>query len=185
MSVFVYADPHFGHHNIMAYCRRPWVSVDKMDGDLVKLYNEKVGKDGVVYWLGDVTLHSAEKVSWLRRILGKMNGRKILVYGNHDRWHWERYLDAGFESCHTTLQIPPIQPGKPSVQLCHDPAWAQDNSRLWVCGHLHNNAFVAPYHIAIVSVELTNYAPVELSAIMEGHRPGVGVLRVPDREDRR
>jgi calcineurin-like phosphoesterase family protein len=195
---WVVADWHFGHAAIITYARRPWECVDKMDSDLVKLHNSVVAPGDEVYMLGDVTLRDADKVHWLRRILGKMNGTKHLIYGNHDRWHWERYLDAGFQTVHSflSLQIQPTIPqteeaqklylvdGKVPVHLCHDPAWAQDKTKLWICGHLHNCAFTAPTHIAIVSVELTEYKPVLIQDIVDGLRPGEGVLRTPPRPNR-
>lgn len=188
---------YFGHASIITYAQRPFPSVDKMDGELVKLYNSVVAKDDVVYWLGDVSLKPPDKWTQIARILNKMNGTKILVFGNHDDWHWQLYLKAGFQSCHTFLDLttaqymPPImlQRGEgffsaTGVRLCHDPAWAQDKNYLWVCGHLHNCAFTAPSHIAIVSVELTEYRPVLLNDIIDGLRPGEGVLRTEPRPNR-
>jgi len=189
-KTFVYADPHFSHFNIMRYAQRPWTEVAKMDSDLIKLYNTVVEKDDVVYWLGDVTLQPPDKVHWLRRILGKMNGTKHLIFGNHDDWHWQRYLDAGFQTCHTFLSLGPhaVNWGDAkrysAVHLCHDPAWAQDKTAMWVVGHLHNCAFLAPSHIAVVSVELTEYKPVLLADIVDGYRPGSGVLRTGPRVNR-
>lgn len=185
MREFVYADPHFGHENIIKYAQRPFPSADKMDGELVKLYNSVVEKEDVVYWLGDVTIKSPEKWRWLARIIGKMNGRKILIFGNHDDWHWQHYLNVGFQSCHTYLEvIPCLAIPDRKVSLCHDPAWAQDKTKLWVCGHLHNCAFVSPSHIAIVSVELTEYKPVILDDIVAGYRPGDTVPRTGPRPNR-
>jgi len=197
-KIWVVADHHFGHENIIRYARRPWDDANKMDGALVKLHNEVVAPEDTVYFLGDVTLKDAEKLGWLRRIINKMNGTKILIFGNHDRWHWERYLDAGFQSCHTYLEIEwkTILQMRPldgaghdtvttkKVHLCHDPALAQDNTKLWVCGHVHNNDFGPQSHIAIVSVELTEYKPVLLEDIIDGYRPGAGVPRYTDREGR-
>lgn len=192
MAEWVYADPHFGHANIITYAQRPFPNVDKMDGELVKLYNSVVGKNDTVYWLGDVTLRAADKVHWLQRIVGKMNGTKILIFGNHDRWHWERYLDVGFQSVHSYLElyrphsIAMIEQGYDAISLAHDPAWAQNkvHHNLWITGHLHNAAFLAPSHIAVVSVELTEYKPVLLNDIINGLRPGGDVPRTGPRPNR-
>lgn len=189
---WVVADWHFAHHNIMAYAQRPWTCADKMDADLVKLHNSVVQPFDRVYVLGDVTLRAPDKKDWLRKILSKMHGTKILIFGNHDLWHWEHYLYAGFQSCHTFLELSLTYPENSvggfvpfkQVRLCHDPAWAQDKTALWVCGHLHNCAFTAPSHIAIVSVELTEYKPVKLRDIVDGLRPGEGVLRTQPRPNR-
>lgn len=195
---WVVADWHFAHHNIMAYAQRPWTCVDKMDSDLVKLHNSVVKPSDRVFVLGDVTLRGADKKDWLRKILSKMHGTKILIFGNHDQMHWEHYLYVGFQSCHTFLEIPwtttivrepldgPVTESSyvRKIRLCHDPAWAQDKNYLWICGHLHNCAFTAPTHIAIVSVELTEYKPVKLRDIVDGLRPGEGVLRTSPRPNR-
>ena len=164
---FVVADHHFGHHAIMEYCKRPWTNVDKMDRDLVKLHNSIVTPTDTTFFLGDVTLRGAENIQWLRRIIHSMNGRKILVFGNHDQMHYWHYLEAGFESCHTSYELD----GPSFIAMAHDPCVAQDPSRLWICGHLHNVAFSAPTHICIVSVELTDYKPVALNDIITGWRP--------------
>lgn len=181
---FVYADPHFGHASILTYAQRPWASIDKHDADLVKLYNSVVKPDDRVYWLGDVTLRAPDKKHWLGKILSKMNGTKILVFGNHDQWHWQHYLDVGFQSCHTFLELSWAPTAYKGTRLCHDPAWAQDKNYLWICGHLHNCAFIAPSHIAIVSVELTEYKPVPIDLILYGHRPGETVPRTGPRHNR-
>lgn len=172
------ADWHFGHQNILAYCRRPWRTTDKMDHDLVKLHNSVVKPKDTVYVLGDVTLRGPDKKDWLRKILGRMNGTKILIFGNHDNWHWQHYLDVGFQSCHTFFELHHVGG---MIHLCHDPARAQDKSKLWICGHLHNTAFNAPSHIAIVSVELTEYKPVPIENIVNGLRPGERTMTVRGR----
>jgi calcineurin-like phosphoesterase family protein len=180
-KTWVVADWHLGHQNILRYCNRPWTDVTKMDRDIVRLHNSVVGKDDVTYVLGDVTLKSSVNLTWLTKLVHGMNGKKILIFGNHDGVgiRWDQYLAAGFQSCHSYLEIPQTAPTpvrgtlltKP-IALCHNPAWAQDKSKLWVCGHLHQLAFKAPSNIAIVCVELTDYKPVLLSDIVDGYRPG-------------
>lgn len=167
-KVWVRADDHFGHHNVLKYCQRPWTNTDQMDRALVDRHNAMVDPADTVYFLGDVTMAGAEKLQWLRKIICKMNGNKHLIFGNHDKMGHERYLDAGFLSCHTSLEI--VHGGQ-EIVLVHDPCVAQDPSRLWLCGHLHNVAFMAPTHICVVSVELTDYRPVDLDAIVAGWRP--------------
>jgi calcineurin-like phosphoesterase family protein len=109
------------------------------------------------------------KIGWLRRIIHKMHGTKILVLGNHDTWRPKAYLEAGFQSVHTSLEI---DYGGRKIQMVHDPAIAQPNGNLWITGHLHNNAICHNPNVAVVCVELTEYKPVLLSDIVAGCRPG-------------
>jgi calcineurin-like phosphoesterase family protein len=77
-----YSDPHFYHENVISYSKRPFASADQMNEELIRLYNERIGKSDVVLWLGDCFFCSAEKGA---RILIRLNGVKVLVRGNHDR----------------------------------------------------------------------------------------------------
>lgn len=81
-NTYFIADWHYGHANIIAYDNRPFKSVDEMNSELVKRWNEKVSKGDIVYVLGDMFwCKSSEAVPVLRQL----NGQKFLVKGNHDR----------------------------------------------------------------------------------------------------
>ena len=76
------SDTHFGHANIIKYCNRPFKDVSHMNEVLIANWNAVVGEDDVVYHLGDVAL--GPWTEW-DGILTRLNGRKVLVVGNHDR----------------------------------------------------------------------------------------------------
>ena len=80
MSVFFIADTHFGDGNILRYENRPFATVEEMDQELVRRWNQKVGEEDTVFHLGDVSAHSAEED---RQLLGQLHGKKVLVLGNH------------------------------------------------------------------------------------------------------
>jgi len=85
---FFTSDQHFGHANILKYedetRRKPnggrFRDVDQMDTYLIEQWNATVGKDDVVYCLGDLSY----KIASATEALAKMNGTKILIVGNHD-----------------------------------------------------------------------------------------------------
>lgn len=52
-----------------------------MDEVLIKNWNEKVPKDGLVYHLGDFAWGSISRWEQIRE---QLNGEIILIYGNHD-----------------------------------------------------------------------------------------------------
>jgi calcineurin-like phosphoesterase family protein len=101
------SDFHFGHKNISEYARRPFppgeAGVPAMNDALVDAFNSEVTEADDVWILGDVAMGRLDES--LARV-GDLNGRKVLVSGNHDRcWPghgaradgWtDRYLAAGF-----------------------------------------------------------------------------------------
>ena len=52
-----------------------------MDANLIRMWNKTVSEDDLVYILGDFSFYDGEKTS---NILKFLNGKKILVVGNHD-----------------------------------------------------------------------------------------------------
>lgn len=75
------SDTHFGHANIIKHCARPFSTAGEMDAAMVAQWNGVVQPDDDVWHLGDFAFRSAAATeSYLRRL----NGRKHLVWGNHD-----------------------------------------------------------------------------------------------------
>lgn len=82
---FYTADTHFGHQLMLSEtaCNRPFRDTREMDEFLIRAWNEAVGPDDLVYHLGDFAfgLHDAGRV---KSIFDRLQGRKILILGNHD-----------------------------------------------------------------------------------------------------
>lgn len=84
-NVFLTSDTHFGHKNICVFENydgspvRPWDSVEEMDEEMVKRWNETVGPKDKVYHLGDVVINRKSLA-----IMERLNGDKVLIKGNHD-----------------------------------------------------------------------------------------------------
>lgn len=79
---FVTSDTHFSHARISELAGRPFASVEEMDETLVTRWNSLVGPDDAVLHLGDLALGP---IAQSLPITGRLNGRKYLVPGNHDR----------------------------------------------------------------------------------------------------
>jgi len=76
------SDLHLGHDNIINLTSRPFSDVEEMDNALISNWNNCVSRTDEVYIVGDLSLKPVDVVeSYLRR----MNGKKSLVRGNHDR----------------------------------------------------------------------------------------------------
>jgi calcineurin-like phosphoesterase family protein len=92
-NVFLTSDTHFGHVNICNFTNydgspvRPWDSVEEMDEEMVKRWNDAVGPKDKVYHLGDVVINRKSL-----QILDRLNGDKVLIKGNHDIFPLKDYV---------------------------------------------------------------------------------------------
>jgi calcineurin-like phosphoesterase family protein len=133
---------------------------------MIDEYNKLVSPDDRVYILGDVAMNRRA----LDRSVPRLNGRKVLVKGNHDidkLSYYSQYFDdirayvvkKGFIMSHI-----PIHEGSLS-------RWAIN-----IHGHLHanqvmgkdkwDNLFVDPRYVC-ASVEHTDFKPILLDRVLE------------------
>jgi calcineurin-like phosphoesterase family protein len=83
MSRFFVSDTHFGHNNILHLGHgRPFDSIEEHNETLIKNWNRVVKSSDTVYHLGDVALG---RITESLPLVARLNGRKKLVPGNHDR----------------------------------------------------------------------------------------------------
>lgn len=78
--VWMTADLHLNHSNVIQYCNRPFTDAGQMNEHLVA-QTRKVKDDEWLVIVGDLAMGDHDKaMEWVRRI----PGRKVLVLGNHD-----------------------------------------------------------------------------------------------------
>lgn len=167
---FIIADTHFAHANILKYEDRPFTSVDKMNEGMISRWNDKVGPDDVVYHLGDFSWGGAAVI---RSFIERLNGRIVLVRGNHDRARtaaaWRKLgihkvLDGPVQAISKNIGF--VLSHEPIVMpLCYP-------HRVNVHGHTHtmggeftHSKAVSDDHFC-VSVELINYAPITIDEML-------------------
>lgn len=80
--IFFTSDTHIAHFNIIRYCDRPFTSLDEMSAKLIENWNNKVGPNDTVYHLGDIGCGSKNRTV---DFFNQVNGKVILIKGNHDR----------------------------------------------------------------------------------------------------
>ena len=80
--IYFTSDTHFGHSNVIKFCKRPWSSVKAMDEGLIRRWNSVVRPKDTVYVLGDFAFTNSKD---REAILNRLNGIKILIQGNHDK----------------------------------------------------------------------------------------------------
>lgn len=134
-KTWVYSDPHFSHANICKFTKydgsklRPWDDVNEMDEEMITWYNDLVGDQDRVYVLGDVAFSAAN----MKRAVGQLKGRKVLVPGNHEPPKMRRYFDL-FDDVRGYVV-------KKGFIMSHIPIHPDSLSRweLNIHGHLHAN----------------------------------------------
>lgn len=161
-QTFITSDTHFGHSNIIKYCKRPYKvdggnrnpanipEVQRMNEDILQLF-DRLPADCDIWHLGDFwftggnpkVFSSNELVlnidSAVKRI--KQNGRRIfLVLGNHDNgrlnnmYSVDYYLDRGFDKVYDTPVIL-----EDRYILSHEPVWIEPPSHFVnLYGHTHD-----------------------------------------------
>ena len=82
MELYFTSDLHFGHKNIIDYCKRPFSDVNEMNQFIIDEWNKKVTDMDVVYLLGDISFASVNKTIELHN---QLNGTIHLIVGNHDK----------------------------------------------------------------------------------------------------
>lgn len=153
MKFFAIADTHFGHANIIKYCNRPFATVEEMDAALIQNWNETVSNNDIVIHLGDLGLGKKE---YIANIVKQLNGKKILIMGNHDNWSEQTYRDMGF---HTVSRFPILY--NDFYLMSHAPLTLSETTPYYNCyGHVHQDSrFVDNATSGCYSVERIGYRP--------------------------
>lgn len=162
-DIWVISDTHFGHDNIISYCKRPFANAEIMDENLIENWNSVVKDGDIVYHLGDVYFGVNG-----RDALSKLKGRKRLILGNHDDGK-DQFLHKTFQKINVWRMFPEF-----GLLLTHLPV---DRSALYrsegeyfysylknIHGHIHQNSSPSEHH-RNVSVEQINYTPIHIEEL--------------------
>lgn len=82
-NIWVTADQHYFHDNIIKYQNRPFANVQEMNSQMVKLHNAVVDDNDIVYNIGDFSLGSYKETV---ELIAKLNGNQVFIAGDHDYW---------------------------------------------------------------------------------------------------
>ena len=180
---FVISDHHLGHTNSWEKFKlsdgsplRPFTSTEEMNETMIERHNAKVKEQDTVYFLGDVVINKK-----YLELVKRMNGRKILVRGNHDIFKDEDYRAVGFEQMHG------VRVFVDKFILSHiplHPDCVSERFRVNVHGHLHANEIKMPWGVnadrneiiyadfpdpryLCVCVEQTDFTPLHFDEVEE------------------
>jgi calcineurin-like phosphoesterase family protein len=91
------SDQHFGHANVLGFCpNRKFKTIEDMNEKIISNWNRVVSPEDLCIFVGDVFFYYTKEKTI--ETLKRMNGRKILVRGNHDQIA-RKMMNVGFEIC--------------------------------------------------------------------------------------
>jgi calcineurin-like phosphoesterase family protein len=165
-NVFLISDTHFGHDNMYRFTnadgtrvRHQFANAAEGDQTMIENWNNVVKPTDKVYHLGDVFINRKA-----RFILEALNGKKVLIKGNHDIFDLDNYVPyfKDIRAYHVLDKF----------IISHIPIHKDSIERFKgnVHGHLHSNVVLdksghPDVHYKSVCVEHINYTPIELSEI--------------------
>ncbi len=167
MDVWFTADTHFGHKNIIGYCKRPFASLDAMDRTLIRNWNERVKEGDTVIFLGDLCFHNSpggktgEGTSKKAAdYLSGLNGYKVFIGGNHD----------GNNSLNTKITALELELAGHKIYCTHNPNDYNPMFPINLCGHVHDDWEIKRYgnsHIINVGVDVWGFRPISIQEILK------------------
>ena len=177
-TTFLIGCTHFGHKKMYEFVRkdgtrvrREFANAKEGDEAIIENWNKTVKHIDKVYLLGDVAFHQDDLAT-----VGKLNGKKILIKGNHDILQLSEYVKyfkdirAYHKLDNEILSHIPIHPTS---------LWRTKRNTSWlnIHAHLHNEVVykfdgqdgedgIEPDNRYFsVCVERINYTPISIDEI--------------------
>lgn len=130
--IYFTSDLHLGHPAAIKFGNRPFRDVEEMNKTLISNFNSIIKPNDTVYILGDIAYRlPVEKTN---ELIKKLNGKKILIRGNHDKKYDKRLFEGIYDYLEISLN-------KKKIVLMHYPMLE------WNCsfhgsyqfhGHIHS-----------------------------------------------
>ncbi|MEK6883345.1 MAG: metallophosphoesterase [Nanoarchaeota archaeon] len=167
MQIWLISDTHHGHENMYRFLRDDGITrvrhqfTDAAEGDafMVDAWNTVVKPEDHVWHLGDVGM-SRQSLEIVRRL----NGKKRLIIGNHDRENMEAYRNVGFQKIVGARQFE-------GLLLTHYPVHPISISHKVdanVHGHIHYHPSPPGKYINVsVEQEHMRYTPIALEVVQK------------------
>lgn len=145
-AIWLIGDTHFNEDDLIkAFPKRPHPD------ELVKIINQKVGKNGTLIHLGDVG-----DCEWAKQL----KGYKILICGNHD------VGATVYQDIFDEVYVGPLMIS-PRIILSHEPLdidWAFN-----IHGHTHNSEFNRKGHLCVCA-DVIGYSPINFNQFIKSGR---------------
>ena len=170
------SDYHFCHANVIKYDNRPFNDVEEMNQTLIDNWNEVVGDDDVVFYLGDLSFDKNGVTT--QHIVDQLKGKIHLILGNHDHEKDIRSLKR-FETISDYVSLSVTDHDNPrkkqGIVMFHYPILSWDkhhHGEYMLHGHCHGSLMNNPEYswfykrrVLDVGCNMTNYKPISYSEI--------------------
>lgn len=170
--IYFTSDLHLNHEKIIKLCNRPFADVEVMNETIISNWNKTVKNDDTIYILGDFQMSKKGDVA--NEFLKKLNGKKILIVGNHDHFLKSSNFD---KNLFTDIKIyEEIRYKDRMFCLFHYPIYEWNGFyRDAIClhGHVHTDnkdkkqLTKSLGNIYDVGVDGNNFVPVSIEKILE------------------
>jgi len=164
MKKFFTADLHFGHGGIIEICTRPFNHMRHMEKSLIRNWNSVVSEDDMIYVIGDFSMKTKLHRGFYENIMNKLNGKKILICGNHEIDSTLFY--AGDNGVGFQQVVYPYLEVEEFI-LIHDPVSSiVFPNRPWITGHVHQ-MWHTMRNCFNCGVDVNDYTPVSIETIRD------------------
>lgn len=171
--IYLTSDTHFCHNRQFLYEPRGFSSIDEMNQEVVRIWNEVISPEDEVYHLGDIMLNDNEEGA---RLLGRLNGQIHIILGNHD-------TDTRIEIYRASSNVVEICYGRPlhyngyHFFLSHYPTITSNFDydkplkarTLNLCGHSHTKDPFADWDKGLiyhVELDAHNNSPISIDYVI-------------------
>lgn len=181
-KVFFTSDFHLFHQNVLKFDNRPFNDVHEMHTAIETRWNEVVGPNDIVIYLGDLSFARKEDKVYVEGMMHGLNGEIHFVMGNHDKWEdIKKFTIFKSQQDYLEVRISEMVDGKKIERMfacMHYPIYSwnkKHHGHYMVHGHCHLNLNEGEFHkenrIIDVGCMGYNYTPITHLEIikLKGH----------------
>jgi len=177
-NLFFASDFHLFHNNVIRFDNRPFANVHEMHNVIESNWNEIVGPEDTVIYLGDLSFARAKDAHEVVDFVNRLNGTIHYVLGNHDKFDDIRKMNR-FQTIQDYLEVRVRhwQHNKSVETLfccMHYPIYSWNKSHhgsYMVHGHSHmglsHSEFHKTHRIIDVGIMGYDYKPISYSEVIE------------------
>ena len=158
MKTFLTSDWHLGETRFRVM-QRPFQTPEAHVAHIIEKHNAIVAPEDFVYVIGDVLYQKADPAVYLP-VISQLNGRKVLIRGNHDRPFTDEQFQPYFETIHSDGSGVELELSGIPCYLTHYPSTGRVD-RFNLVGHIHS-AWKFQLNSLNVGLDVHNFSPVNI-----------------------